>query len=186
MKCNGKKYHQLGTKQQGRKLRLLKTKAQCGLWFCKSFGLELTAIKLNDEEGLIHTMNYSSFTPTPRGYKNLREEEKDNVEQVLFLLDKFCVGDEVYHELSMTVEGFPKSYLLKQKTCDLNKTYDIERTPGKYPGATLSFTSTLQDHVRELLRKAPQLKYGKIQVKLSGYGARMSRTTNFMMMSCFS
>ena len=136
LKCNGKKYHQLGTKQQGRKLRFLKTKAQCGLWFCKSFGLELTSIKLKDDEGLIHTMHYSSPTPTPHGYKNLREEEKDKVEQVLFLLDKFCVGDEVYHELSMIVEGLPKSYLLKQKRSDLNKTYHIERTPGKYPGAT--------------------------------------------------
>ena len=54
-------------------------------------------------------MNYSSSTPTSRGYENIREEQKDKVEQVLFLLDKFCVGDEVYHELSMIIEGLPHS-----------------------------------------------------------------------------
>ena len=105
------------------------------------------------------------------------------MEQVLFLLDKFCVGDEVYHELSMITEDLPKSYLVKQSRTAMNKVYHIERTPGKYSGSCLNFTSTLKDHVRELLMKAPELKEGKIQVKLSGDGARMSRTTNFMMMS---
>jgi len=37
--------------------------------------------------------------------------------------------------------------------------------------------------VKELLRKAPELKGSKMKVKLSRDGARMSRTTNFMMMS---
>ena len=183
LQCQGKKYNQLGTKQQGRKLRLLKSKAQCALWFCKSFGLELTEIKLQDEEGLIHSLNYSASNSTPHGHANLDEEEKNKVEQVLFLLDKFCVGDETYHELSMITEGLPKSYLVKQSRTAMNKLYHIERTPGKYSGSCLNFTSTLKDHVRELLMKEPELKEGKIQVKLSGDGARMSRTTNFMMMS---
>lgn len=105
----GKKYNQLGTNQQGRKLRLLKSKAQCALWFCKSFGLELTEIKQQDEEGLTHSLNYCASNSTPRGYANLDEEEKNKVEQVLFLLDKFCVGDEAYHELSMITEDLPRS-----------------------------------------------------------------------------
>ena len=105
------------------------------------------------------------------------------MEQVLFLLDKFCGGDEAYHELSMTTEGLPKSYLVKQSRTAMNKLYHIKRTPEKYSGSCLNFTSTLKDHVKELLMKEPELKEGKIQVKLSGVGARMSRTTNFMMMS---
>ena len=93
------------------------------------------------------------------------------------------MGDELYHELSMVTESLPKSYLIKQSRAKLNATYHIERTPGIYPGASLNFTSTICDHVKELLRKTPELKGRKIQVKLSGDGARMSRTTNFMMMS---
>jgi len=84
---------------------------------------------------------------------------------------------------SMVTEGLPKSYLIKQSRARLNATYHIERTPGIYPGASLNFTSTPCDHVKELLRKTPELKGRKIQVKLSGDGARMSRTTNYMTMS---
>ena len=114
--------------------------------------------------GLIHSLNYSASNSYPHGYANLDEEEKNKVEQVLFLLDKFCVGDEVYHELSLITEGLPKSYVVKQSTTAINKLYHIERTPGKFSGSCLNFTSTLKDHVRELLMKAPELKEGKIQV----------------------
>ena len=98
-------------------------------------------------------------------------------------MDKFCVGDEVYHELSYLSEDLPKSYLVKQLRTDLNKTYHIERTVGEYPGAKLNFTSTLADHVQELLPHKPELANDVVQVKLSGDGASMSRSTNFMMIS---
>ena len=63
----------------------------------------------------------------------------------------------------------------------MNKTYHIERTPGGYAGARLDFTSTLRDHVEELLAQQPELCDSVVQVKLSGDGARMTRSTNFMM-----
>ena len=93
------------------------------------------------------------------------------------------MGDEVYHELLMITERLPKSYLVKQLRTNLNKTYHIERTAGEYPGASISFTSTLREHIKELLETSPELKDSTIQVKLSGDGARMSRSTNFTMMS---
>ena len=113
---NGKKHHELGSKQKARRLTLLKNKAQCALWFCKNFGLDLEEIKFQDNDGAHHTINY-----TPSQYKCLSEDDKSRIEQVLFLLDKFCVGDEVYHELSMISEGLPKSYLVKQKRNEMNK-----------------------------------------------------------------
>ena len=65
----------------------------------------------------------------------------------------------------------------------MNKTYIVERTVGEYPGAKLDFTSTLTEHVQELLLHKPELSTSTIQVKLSGDGASMSQLTNFMMMS---
>ena len=93
------------------------------------------------------------------------------------------MGDEVYHELTMITEDLPKSYLVKQLRGNLNKTYHIEQTQGKYPGAKINFTATLQEHIKELLTSKPELKDASIEIKLSGDGARMSRTTNFMMFS---
>ena len=63
---------------------------------------------------------------------------------------------------------------MKQLSADMNKTYHIERTRG-YPGARLDFTSTLRDHVKELLAQQPDLSDSVVQVKLSGDGARMTR-----------
>ena len=34
------------------------------------------------------------------------------VEKVSFLLEKFCVGHNFYHEVSMVLDGLPKSYLV--------------------------------------------------------------------------
>ena len=38
---------------------------------------------------------------TATGLDSLSEEEKEKVDKILFLLDKFCVGDSFYHEFSM-------------------------------------------------------------------------------------
>ena len=54
---------------------------------------------------------------------------------------------------------------------------------GPFPDARLGFKSTLTDHARELLSIKPELRDEKIQIKLSGDGAQMSRSTNFMMFS---
>jgi hypothetical protein len=186
LQCQGKSINNLGNKQKGRKLKLLQNKAQRALWFCKSFGLDLTNIGFQDETGCNYSMEY----PTPCSsnadhiqYEKLSKDKKEIVERVLFLLDKFCVGDEMYHKLSVITEGLPKSYLIKQRRGELNKSYHIERLPGPYPGARLNFKSTLTDHVRDILCKKPELRDGKIQIKISGDGAQMSRSTNFMMFS---
>ena len=180
LQCQGKRVQDVGKKQQSRKLRMLKNRAQCALWFCESFGLKLSQINFKNDKGGSYSVDYN--TP-PDGSSGLSEDDRCNLEKVLFLLHKFCVGDEFYHELSILSEDLPRSYLIKQKRSDLNKTYHIERTFGKFPGARINFTSTLADHVKDLLTDKPELQQEKIQVKLSGDGARMTRSTNFMMFS---
>jgi len=58
LKCQGKKMTEVGTKQKWRKLRHIKNKVQCALWFCRSFGLEITQVKLKDEKGGAHTLDW--------------------------------------------------------------------------------------------------------------------------------
>ncbi|KAJ7365765.1 hypothetical protein OS493_002482 [Desmophyllum pertusum] len=99
-------------------------------------------------------------------------------------MDKFGVGDEFVHELSMAVEDFPiKSYLIKQCRSELNKQVQITTTPGLAPGAQHSFKELLADKVREMKNEATLKSGENIKVKLSGDGARMSRMTNFILMS---
>ena len=111
--CTGKKLGDLGSRQRHRKLKELKSRAEVALWFVKSYGLELTCLKgVDTEHGNSYTVD---LTNEPSATPNTDKEEDEKLEQVLYLLDKFCASDELYHELTMICDDLPKSYLIKQK-----------------------------------------------------------------------
>jgi len=47
-----------------------------------------------------------------KGFNDLSEKDQDKVRSVLFLLDKLCIGDAAYHNLTMCSGGedLPRSY----------------------------------------------------------------------------
>ena len=102
---------------------------------------------------------HTFFIPTepPRAahpwkqYSSLSDKHKCKVETVLFLIDKFSVGDAFIHELSMAVNGMPKSYLIKQCQDKLNSTCLVKPTPGTEPGAQVSFKESLINKLRLLV-----------------------------------
>ena len=116
---------------------------------------------------------------------SLSDEDKRKIEQVLFLLDKFCVGDSFYHELTLTVIGLPKLYLVKQRRDQLNEICHIDPTPGSAEGAQMSFTGLLKARVLDLISKEKETNWKEhpIQVKISGDGARMTRNSSFILLS---
>ena len=119
LNCQGRKIHEVGSKQKGWKVRVLKNKAQCALWFMKSFGLEISEIKLKDAKGSNYSFDYAADHGAS---SNLCQNDiKERVEQILFLLDKFCVGDAAYHEFTSLSDDLPKSYLVKQMRGNMNK-----------------------------------------------------------------
>ncbi len=106
------------------------------LWFASSFGLQLKSLTVEENDtGKVHDLkchqhvpNLEPTTSTDQSgetstFSSLPLEEKNMVEQILFLLDKFCVGDNFYHELSMIVNGLPRSYLVKQCRHDLKANF---------------------------------------------------------------
>lgn len=84
-------------------------------------------------------------------YENLSEDDKCKVESLLFLMDKFAVGDAFLHEISMVFEGIPKSYLVKQCRDKFNSTCNIKPTPGSDPGAQISFKESLRSKLKLLV-----------------------------------
>ena len=135
-------------RQQRRKITELKTKVEKALWFAKTFGLDLQSVSLLDESGKSHTITYSD--EKKKSFKDLPEEEQKKVKNILFVLDKFCIGDAAYHELTMSDGGedLPRSYLIKQCKDDLNKLCHIKRTPGQAEGAQLDFKSELESVIK--------------------------------------
>ena len=84
--------------------------------------------------------------------ESLSKEDKNTVESIIFLMDKFGVGDEFVHELSIVIEDFPvKSYLIKQCRSHLNSQVKITTTPGLAPGAQHSFKLLLAEKVKDMV-----------------------------------
>ena len=146
---NGKVITQMGERQQRRKLKELRTNVQRTLWFAKTFGLTLNSVSFSGQDGLNHTLSYEENET--KSFKDLSEEEKDKLKSVLFVLDKFCIGDAAYHELTMCSGGedLPRSFLIKQCKDDLNKLCHITRTPGVAPGAQLDFAAELESVLKK-------------------------------------
>lgn len=75
------------------------------------------------------------------------QEVFDRAYQVLYLLDKFAVSDEVYHELRMLCSHLPPTHRMKQARKALNESITFDRLPPPYPGAYRSFQATLMDQL---------------------------------------
>ena len=82
-------------------------------------------------------------------YNLLPEKEKTKLKEVLYILDRFCVGDAAYHALSEEESGLPRSYLIKQCRSDINRSFTIRRTPGELVGAQIGFKEELRRKIRE-------------------------------------
>lgn len=84
-------------------------------------------------------------------YDSLSDSEKERVEAVLFLMDKFAVGDLFVNELSMLINGMPRSYLIKQCRDNLNSSCIVKPTSGPEPGAQISFKESLISKLNSLV-----------------------------------
>jgi hypothetical protein len=161
------------SKNKYRTLKSFMSRAEVGLWFSKSFGLKVENITVSElKTGKIHNLNNEkkANSPTAQGFDSLSEMDKSKVEKILFLLDKFCVGDNFYHEITMLVDDLPRSYLVKQRRDKLNKLCHLSATPGEEEGAQLQFKELLTDRIRDYIGKHPDITSdgGCIQVKISG------------------
>ncbi|XP_078364150.1 uncharacterized protein LOC144648487 [Oculina patagonica] len=117
------------------------------LWFLESFGLTLDSVKVKDKDGKVTELDYGTYNGT--SFQNLSQEGQDTVRSLLYIMDKFCVGDAGYHEVSMVVDDVPRSYLIKQCRSDLNKIFHISKTPGKHAGAQMSFKEELRVQIKK-------------------------------------
>ena len=127
---------ELRERQQKRKTKELKINVERALWFQKSFGLALNSVTFSGDADSNHTLCFEENRK--KCFNDLSEEDQDKVKSVLFLVDKFCIGDAAYHELTMYSGGedLPRSNLIKQCKDDLNKLCHITRSTGAVaPGA---------------------------------------------------
>lgn len=182
---SGKRFDELSERQQYRKLNTLGTYAEKALAFAETFGLKPLKLDLKSEIGKTISVSLNENKADKENlftYENLNSDDKDKLRQLVFILDKFCVSDAAYHELSMIFDDMPRKYLLVQCREDLNKIYHIERLPGNKPGVMIN----IKDELKRLLNI--QINKGfnssnKLQIKFSGDGAKVSKISNYVIFS---
>ena len=137
----GKTIEDVSARHARRKMATFKSFAAKALWFSESFGLVPEYITL-------HKAKSGSLVRVPLGEiqqscsVDTTETNRDKVCQVLYILDRFAVSDEAYHELRMSSkeEGngsttLPPLHILKRTRREMNSEMEIVRLLGAYPGA---------------------------------------------------
>ena len=147
LRNHGRRIHEVCKHQGNRKIKEVKARAATALWFLESFGLTLDSVKVKDKDGKVTELDYGKNNGT--SFDHLSQEGQDTVCSLLYIMDKFCVGDAAYHEVSMIVDDAPRSYLIKQCRSDLNKIFHISKTPGKHAGAQMSFKEELRVQIKK-------------------------------------
>lgn len=82
-------------------------------------------------------------------YDNLDEEEKENIRALLFIMDRFSISQEGYHELTQVENSLPMTYLTESCTKVLDSKWEVTRTLGDAPGAELPSKLLLEHEVRQ-------------------------------------
>ena len=90
----GKPFLDVGKRQQNRQLQTLSTRIEQALWLSNSFGLQLESVNLADSCGEAHFLTFGK--EGLKSYKEPSADEQENVRQVLFIMDKFCIGEAAY------------------------------------------------------------------------------------------
>ena len=160
---NGKDLSTVSPTTRWRYLRDLKTRAQKALWFMNAYGLKLKSLEVEENNKTKHNLSLDDF-PNPTSttvdtgntrnsskYLTLPEDERKKVEEVLFLMDRFGVSDEFYHNLTMIFDGLPRSYSVKQCKSNLNAMRHLTVTPGTSPGVQTSFKELLREQITDLV-----------------------------------
>ena len=100
------------------------------------------------------------------------------------------MGDAFHHELSMITDGLPRPYLVKQCRDQLNKLCHIDPLNGNFEGAKVSsVAAVLKENISDYLKQNhdfdPTSDKIKIKIKINGDGdgARMTRNSNFILLS---
>ena len=148
----GKKINKISARHARRKLNDFKTSAGKALWFAKSFGLEPDFIQTHTSSGKKFKISlFESMQPQQSNEPECSHESDDmKIKQILFLLDKFSVGDAFYHELTQINHSLPRSYKVKQTRQQLNNSVEINRIPG-YEDVYRPFEKTLAEELSRLV-----------------------------------
>ena len=145
----GRGLDEVAERQRRRKITLLRESCKRALWFTDSFNVDiinlLVKTRTTDEQLTIDITPSSSSTPSTSSVS--QSSSSDMVYQVLYLLDRFAISDQFYHELSMVHTSLPRSYKIKEARQRINSNVELIRLPQPYYGCYRPFKNSLMEAV---------------------------------------
>ena len=92
---------------------------------------------------------YHSIGDNRTTYENLPDEEKDKIRSILYIMDRFSISLDGYHELTQLEKSLPRTHEIESCAKALNREWDIKRTPGEAHGAELPFPLLLRKEITD-------------------------------------
>ena len=127
----------------------LKESCQQALSFVESYNEEVTTIPIKTKTtketlkfqlGDSSSSTHSPHTPSPSPSCSCFS---DKTEQILYLLNRYGVSDQFYHELAMIMPPLPQSYKVKRACQTISSTVELKRLPRPYDGCYRSMKQML-------------------------------------------
>ena len=82
-------------------------------------------------------------------YASLDEEETEKIKAILFIMDRFSISLEAYHELTQVQKSLPRTHHIESFAKVLDSQWGVKRTPGEAEGAELPLKFLLQHEIRQ-------------------------------------
>ena len=137
------------SRQKRRKLALLKESCYTALRFADTFNIDLLSVVLrtrkNNEIIKIQYQQNNEKEVIPAQTTTVDSSSITTLQQVLYLLDKFAVSDEFYHELAMLFPSLPRSYLVKETRKRISNSISLERLPAPFYGQYRSLKECIKE-----------------------------------------
>lgn len=151
-KHKGGKMQNVGKRQKRRLLTKFTSVTNQALWFAESFGLVPQALTVrvphqSESETQTITLQLNNQDEALNTPTTSTDSNTDHLHQTLYLLEKFGVSDEFYHELSMAYPTLARSFKVKELRSALHSSVDIIRVANPYEGAYRPFKDTLSQAI---------------------------------------
>ena len=145
----GKSVDDVQSRQKRHKLALLKESCYTALRFADTFNIDLLSVvfrtKKNNEIIKIQYQQNNEKVVIPTQTTTVDSSSITTLQQVLYLLDKFAISDEFYHELAMLFPSLPHSYLVKETRKRISNSISLERLPAPFYGQYRSLKECIKE-----------------------------------------
>ncbi|CAC5424465.1 unnamed protein product [Mytilus coruscus] len=128
----------VSSSQQLRKINIVKSNIKNALWFSESYGLQPTNVIFHDSLG--------SSVNLELGINNT---DMKKMKEVLFIMDRFKISDQAYHEVATISDTLPKLHSIINIRDNMTNNLEIYKTPGNTFGAYVS----LRTELRKMMEK---------------------------------